>query len=84
LGFPGRHPVIILPSPEMGNAMANGANRSEIMNYISDMSSELAKMAAAAECDHVAFLLELARIEAAATADISEDQTAALPLAGMQ
>ncbi len=50
--------------------MANGANRSEIMNYISDMSSELAKMAAAAECDHVAFLLELARIEAAATADI--------------
>jgi hypothetical protein len=45
---------------------------------------ELSKMAAAAECGHVAFLLELARIEAAATADITEDQTAAFPLAEMQ
>lgn len=65
--------------------MANGANRSEIMHYIGDLSFELSKMAAAAGCDHLAFLLELAGLEAAATAGASpEAPTAASSLGALQ
>ena len=49
--------------------MSRRADRCDLLNYIGDLSCELARMAADAECGHLAFLLELARAEAADLAD---------------
>jgi hypothetical protein len=45
--------------------MTDGGNRTYLLDYIEDLTFELAKMANAVECDRLAFLLDLARTEAA-------------------